>query len=361
MNTLNERSVIESLRPIQDPDLHRSIVDLGFVKNLIIENGHVKFDLELTTPACPMKSHFKEVCVDAVSALDGVKSVEVNMTAQTRGSHTSERQVLNSVKNIIAIASGKGGVAKSTTAVNLAVALQQTGASVGILDADIYGPSIPTMIRIETPALPTPDKRLFPAEGAGLKLISMGLFVDANQAAVLRGPMVSQYVSQFLNAVEWGDLDYLIIDYPPGTGDIQLTLSQQAPITGALIVTTPQKIALADVKRAIAMFKTTKVPIIGVCETMSYFLTDDKKHYIFGQGGGHSIAAENDVPFHGEIPIDPLVTESGDSGIPILISHPESPVSKAYRSVAGSMAAQLSIINMQREEVQETFSLNWES
>jgi len=335
-------------------------VDLGFIKNLIINNGTVQFDIELTTPACPVKEHFKQMATDAVSALEGVNEVQVNLTSQTRGSHTEQRQILQSVKNIIAVASGKGGVAKSTTAVNLAVALRQSGAKVGILDADIYGPSIPTMIRIEKQAEPTPDQKLLPAEGAGLKLISMGLFVDADQAAVLRGPMVSKYVSQFLGAVEWGELDYLIVDYPPGTGDVQLTLSQQAPITGALIVTTPQKIALADVKRAIAMFKTTKIPVLGVCETMSYFLADEKKHYIFGQGGGTSIAAENDVPFHGEIPIDPMVTESGDTGVPIVVSKPDSPVASAYRKVAGSVASQLSIVNMLETQSQKSFSLQWE-
>ena len=335
-------------------------MDLGFIKKLKIDDGVVQFDIELTTPACPVKEQFKQMAISAVTALDGVKEVKVNITSQTRGGHKEKREVLQSVKNIIAVASGKGGVAKSTTAVNIAVALQQSGATVGILDADIYGPSIPTMIRIEKQAEPTPDQKLMPAEGAGMKLISMGLFVDADQAAVLRGPMVSKYVSQFLGAVEWGELDYLIIDYPPGTGDVQLTLSQQAPITGALIVTTPQQIALADVKRAIAMFKTTKVPILGVCETMSYFLTEGKKHYIFGQGGGSAIAAENNVPFHGEIPIDPKVTESGDSGVPIMISSPDSEVATAYRKVAGSVAAQLSIINMKENQSQKSFSLIWE-
>lgn len=353
--------ILDALTPIQDPDLHRSIVDLGFIKNIKIDGGEITFDLELTTPACPVKDVLKQACIDAVSALEDVSSVKVNMTARTRGAQLANREILKSVKNIIAVASGKGGVGKSTTATNLAIALNQSGARVGILDADIYGPSIPTMIRIEEPVQATSDQKLIPAKGAGIEIVSMGLFVKSDQAAALRGPMVSKYISHFLGAVEWGDLDYLIIDYPPGTGDVQLTLSQQAPITGALIVTTPQDIALVDVNRAIAMFELTKVPVLGICETMSYFVCDEcgKKHYLFKSGGGKAIAEKNGVPFLGGIPIDPQVTISGDEGSPIVLQYPDSPIANIYREIAGKLAAQLSIINVERGKYLETFTLDW--
>lgn len=362
-SAISEASILEALKPIQDPDLNRSIVDLGFIKNIKIDGGKVGFDLELTTPACPVKDQLRDACIVAVLAMGGVEDVAVNMTARTRGGSMAGRQVLTTVKNIVAVASGKGGVAKSTTAVNLAIALHQSGAAVGILDADIYGPSIPTMLTIDKPPAPQPDNMIEPAEAMGLKVISMAFFMAKGSAAILRGPMVSGYVSQFLGKVLWGDLDYLLIDYPPGTGDIQLTLSQQAPITGAVIVTTPQGIALADVRRAIQMFETTNVPVLGVCETMSYLICDqcEKKHRIFGEGGGEAIAAEVKVPFLGAIPIDPRVTEGGDTGAPILIAYPDSPAAQAYQELAGAVASRLSIINVGRGEAQESFSLDWKS
>ena len=358
---MNEQQILEALKPIQDPDLHRSIVDLGFIKNINISDGSVNFDLELTTPACPVKDQLKQACVDAVSALEGVNSVDVKLTAHTRGVSATNKEILKDVKNIIAVAAGKGGVGKSTTAVNLAVALQQTGASVGILDADIYGPSIPTMVHIEKEAQATGEQKLVPAEGLGMKIISMGLFVNSDQAAILRGPMVAKYISQFLGAVEWGELDYLIVDYPPGTGEVQLTMSQQAPITGALVVTTPQKIALIDVNRAIAMFNKTNVPVLGVVETMSYFQCthSDEKHYIFGKGGGESMAQNNDIPFFGGIPIDPLVVEGGDNGAPIVLSHPDSPVAEAFRNISGAVAASLATMHMTQEDSVKSFDVAW--
>ena len=270
-------------------------------------------------------------------------------------------QNLKQIKNIVAVASGKGGVAKSTTAVNIAMALNLAGYKVGLLDADIYGPSVPTMVRIDTMPNSTEDNRLIPAVSHGMKLISMGYFMQQGQAAIMRGPMVSGAVSQFLNQVEWGNLDFLIIDYPPGTGDIQLTLSQQAPITGALIVTTPQDISLADVERGIEMFEKTGVQVLGVCETMSYFICDEcgKKHFIFGKGGGSHISRATGVPFLGEIPIDPKVAESGDSGYPIVISYPDSIVAQAYTKVAEASAAQLKYLQEVRGDYLETFNLEW--
>ena len=360
---ITEKQVLDALRPIQDPDLRRSIVDLGFIKHIHIEGGQVRFDLELTTPACPVKDHLKSAAEKAVLALAGVSDVQVKLTAQTRGGGGMRggRKVLEGVKNVIAVASGKGGVAKSTTAANLAISLYETGATVGVLDADIYGPSMPTMLRIDTAPAAKSDNLLSPATALGLKVISMGFFVGPDQAAILRGPMVSGYVSQFLANVDWGELDYLIIDYPPGTGDIQLTLSQQAPISGAVIVTTPQDISLADVRKAISMFETTKVPVLGVVETMSGFVCDGcgKRHDIFSNGGGERIASHVGVPFLGGVPIDPRVVKSGDEGVPIVKSFPDSPAAAAYRDIAGKVAAQLSVLNMERGSYLETFSLKW--
>ncbi len=361
--SVTEKQVLDALQPVQDPDLHKSIVDLGFVKSVKIKKKKVSFDLELTTPACPMKGHFKKDCEAALKALPGVEEVEVNFTARTRGRKAEGESALAGVKNILAIASGKGGVAKSTTTANLALALKESGASVGVLDADIYGPSMPTMLPMDKPPQSTPDEKLIPAEALGIKIISMGFFMPPGQAAIMRGPMVSGYVMQFLSRVEWGELDYLLIDYPPGTGDIQLTLSQQAPITGALIATTPQEISLVDVRKAIAMFERTKVAPIGVVETMSYFVCDGcgKRHDIFRSGGGRRIAETTGIPLLAEIPIDPRVAAGGDDGVPIVKSHPDAPAAKAYRKLAEGVASRLSVLNMQRGDYLDTFVLDWKS
>ncbi|MBW2733121.1 MAG: Mrp/NBP35 family ATP-binding protein [Deltaproteobacteria bacterium] len=361
---LSKKQILDALRPIQDPDLGRSIVDLDFIKRIEINKGEVSFDLVLTTPACPVREIFKRSCEDAVSKLAGVTQVNVTLKAETRGAPLAGRQVLESVKNVIAVASGKGGVAKSTTAVNLAVCLQQSGASVGLLDADIYGPSVPTMVAIDEEPATTADGKIIPASGLGLRLISMGFFLPPGKAAILRGPMVSGYITQFLSNVEWGELDYLIIDYPPGTGDVQLTLSQQAAVTAAILCTTPQKIALVDVQKAVSMFDTTKVPVLGVVETMSYFLCDqcEKEHHIFGSGGGQRIADSVGVPLLGRIPIDPRVVTGGDTGSPIVKEEPSSPAAKAYAEVTGAMAAQLSVLNLGDDAgALANFSLDWEA
>ena len=361
--SVTEQQVLDALRPVQDPELRRGIVDLGFVKNIAIEGRRVRFDLELTTPACPLKGQFQKDCEAAVTALPGIEAVDINFTARTRGRPAGGESALAGVKNILAVASGKGGVAKSTTAVNVALALRESGASVGILDADIYGPSMPTMLPIETPPQAREDNTLVPAVALGIKVISMGYFMPPGQAAIMRGPMVSGYVMQFLSRVEWGELDYLVIDYPPGTGDIQLTLSQQAPITGALIATTPQEISLVDVRKAMAMFERTKVPPIGVVETMSYFVCDscNKRHDIFRSGGGKRIAEATGIPLLGEIPIDPRVAEGGDGGVPIVKSHPEAPAAVAYRELASAVASRLSVMHMQRGEYLESFVLDWKA
>jgi ATP-binding protein involved in chromosome partitioning len=360
--SITESAVLDALRPIQDPDLNRSIVDLDFIKNIKIKKDKVSFDLVLTTPACPVKDILKAKCEEAVKGL-GVKKVTVELKAETRGAPMAGRQVLEHVRNVIAVASGKGGVAKSTTSVNLAVALAQAGAKVGLLDADIYGPSIPTMVDIDHEPAGGADNMLIPAEGLGLKLISMGFFLPPGKAAILRGPMVSGYVTQFLSNVKWGELDYLIIDYPPGTGDIQLTLSQQAAVTAAIICTTPQDIALADVEKAIAMFDATKVPVLGVVETMSYFVCDgcDKRHEIFGAGGGRRVAEATNVPLLGQVPIDPRVVVGGDSGRPVILEHPDSPAARAYRDISGQVASQLSMINVGGNDAQDSFALEWQA
>lgn len=360
---LTEQTVLEALRPIQDPDLRRSIVDLGFVQRVTLADGRVAFDLVLTTPACPVREQLQAACERAIRALPGVTEVVVALKAETRGAPLAGRKVLETVRNIVAIASGKGGVAKSTTAVNVAVALAQSGARVGILDADIYGPSVPMMLAAEEEPTMSAEGVIQPALALGLKVISIGFFIPPGRAAILRGPMASGYVTQFLGNVAWGELDYLIVDYPPGTGDIQLTLSQQAAVTAAVVCTTPQDISLIDVRKAIAMFETTKVPRLGVVETMSHFVCDGcgKQHALLGAGGGERIAAETGLPLLGQIPIDPRVVSGGDRGRPIVVEHPEAPAAEAYRRVAGAIAARLSTLHLEQPQALENFALAWDA
>jgi ATP-binding protein involved in chromosome partitioning len=357
-----ESKVLDALRAVQDPDLHRDIVSLGFVKNLRVEDGNVAFDVELTTPACPVKDHLKTQCEDVVGALAGVSSVAVNMTARVAGAARRESPLLAGVRNIIAVASGKGGVGKSTTAVHLAVALGQSGASVGLMDADIYGPSIPIMLATKERPRVSPEKKLVPPTSYGLKIMSMGFLSQGSEAVIWRGPMVSNMISQFLGAVDWGELDYLVIDLPPGTGDAQLTLTQQAPITGAVIVTTPQAVSLIDARKGLRMFQQVNVPVLGIVENMSYFVCPGcgERAEIFGTGGGRKVAEEFGVPLLGQIPIDPAVVKGGDSGKPMLIEHPSSPVSEAAREFAGNVAARLSVLGVREEGAPEPFEINWE-
>lgn len=364
-NSVTEDQVKQALKVVIDPDLHRDIVSLGFVKDIKIKAKSVFVQVELTTPACPVKDLLREQCEKAISDLPGVEKVTVEMTAQTRRSTTIPdlvKDALGQVKHIIAVASGKGGVGKSTSSVNLAFALQQKGSKVGILDADIYGPSLMQMTKVSKPEQ-TQGQMVVPPTFGGVKIISVAMFTEAGQAQMLRGPMVAQIIRQFLTQIAWGELDYLIIDYPPGTGDIQLTLSQIAPITGAVAVTTPQEVALIDVRKAISMFDTLKVPVLGVVETMSYFVCDncDKKHYIFRQGGGRRVAEEHGLPLLGEIPIDPTVSSLSDDGKPIVISAADSQVAKAYDEVAGQVAAQQSIVAAQSEGALTHFKLEWKA
>ncbi|HEV8081900.1 MAG TPA: Mrp/NBP35 family ATP-binding protein [Chitinophagaceae bacterium] len=326
---MTEKDILKALGNVQEPDLGKDLVTLNMVQNIQIEGNKVSFTVVLTTPACPMKDLIKNACINAVHLLVNKEaSVTVNFTSNTT-SLRKDDNVLSGVKNIIAVVSGKGGVGKSTVAANLALAIAEGGAKVGLMDADIYGPSVHIMfgVRGERPAMKDVEGKgkIVPLERYGIKLMSIGLLVDEKQAVVWRGPMVSSAIRQFVTDVDWGDLDYLIIDMPPGTGDIHLTIVQTVPVTGVIVVTTPQLVALADAKKGIAMFNQAqlKVPVIGLVENMSYFTPKelpDNKYFIFGKEGGKNLADEYDIPFLGEIPLVQSIREGGDIGIPVMMS-----------------------------------------
>jgi ATP-binding protein involved in chromosome partitioning len=347
---LDAATILNALRPIVDPDFGKSIVDLGFIKDLKIDGGGVSFAIELTTPACPIKAEFEKAARERVLALDGVDDVQVSMTSQTRGrttaAQTQAADVLPGVKNVVAVASGKGGVGKSTTALNLALALGVAGARVGLMDADVYGPSIPLLTGVQ--GRPQADgERIQPLEKYGLKLMSMGFFVTEDSPVIWRGPMVHGLIGQFLKDVDWGELDYLIVDMPPGTGDAALTLTQQAPLSGAVIVTTANDLSLIDARKGLTMFQKVQVPVLGIIENMSYFTPPDlpdRKYYIFGEGGGRRTAGELGVDFLGEVPIDPRIVEGGDAGKPIVLEAPDSLAAGVFQELAGSVARKLVVL-----------------
>jgi ATP-binding protein involved in chromosome partitioning len=350
---VTQDEILKTLKTVKDPDLQRDIVSLGFVKNLEIRDGSVRLDLELTTPACPVKDQLKAECETKVRALAGVSKVEVNLKAQVRGRPAFERaQVLPGVRNIIAIASGKGGVGKSTVCANLAAAFAKTGALVGLLDCDIYGPSIPLMFGLagRQPKV-TQDQKIIPLEAHGVRLMSIGFIATENSPLIWRGPMVHQMIQQFLTRVAWGELDYLMLDLPPGTGDAQLTLTQSASLSGAVIVTTPQEVSLIDARKGLQMFQKVNVPVLGLVENMSYFSCPDcgKVADIFRRGGGRRMSEELKVPLLGEIPIDPEIAETGDRGVPLVAAKPDSNIAKVYQVIAGAVAAQMSILHVKRE------------
>ncbi len=348
---VNQETVQDALRVVIDPDLGRDIVSLGFIKNLKVHENRVAFTLQLTTPACPVKDQLKQQAEDAVKALPGVEAVEVSMTAEVRPNPgATGKAMIPGVKNIIPIASGKGGVGKSTVSANLAVALQREGASVGLLDADVYGPSIPTIMGTTELPKPGPGK-IQPVLAHGVPVISSGFFIQPGQAVVWRGPMLSKMVEQLIGGVDWGELDYLIIDLPPGTGDVQLTLCQKIPLTGAVIVTTPQPVAVNVAEKAVVMFNQLKTPVLGVVENMSYWESPKtgEREYIFGSGGADELSKKWDFPVLGKIPLATSVRETSDSGRPIVIEEPESPAAIAFVEMAKALAARVSIRNLQEE------------
>ncbi|NLV32658.1 MAG: Mrp/NBP35 family ATP-binding protein [Acidobacteria bacterium] len=343
-----EQDILDALRKVEDPDLHKDIVTLNFIKNLEIEAGTVSFTIELTTPACPVKKEMEQWAREAVLAVPGVSDVRITMSAAvTRGTAGEGKQSVPGVRNIVAVGSGKGGVGKSTVTVNIAVALAQTGAAVGILDADIYGPNVPLMMGIDGRPRAVGD-RIQTLSNYGVRVMSMGFLTDRDdQPLIWRGPMLHGVIQQFIRQVDWGGLDYLLVDLPPGTGDVQLSLTQTVPLMGAVIVSTPQDVALQDARKAIAMFRQVNVEILGIVENMSYFQCPKcgERTPIFSHGGGSATASRYGVPFLGEVPLDVSLREGGDAGRPVTALAPDSAVGEAFRRIAEHVAAQVSIAN----------------
>lgn len=359
MAIITEEIVLDSLKQIIDPDLRKDIVTLGFIRDLTIDGGDVSFTIMLTTPACPVKEEMENQALELISALDGVENVSVTMDAEVpQGRGVANNVAIPGVKNIIAVSSGKGGVGKSTVAVNLAVALAADGAKVGIMDADVYGPNVPLMLGTGYDQPDVENGQLRPIEAHGIKMISMAVLVPPDKPMILRGPMLHGVIRQFLTDVNWGELDYLVVDMPPGTGDVQLSLAQLVPVQGAVLVTTPQEVSLSDVRRAVKMFETVNVPVLGVIENMSYFIAPDtgNRYNIFGEGGGRKLADEYGLNFLGEVPMGMEVREGGDKGIPVVVSAPESIQAAAFRKIAEEVARQISIEAMKPDLVITTRS-----
>jgi ATP-binding protein involved in chromosome partitioning len=346
---VTEATVLDALKVVKDPDLHQDIVALGFVKNLRItgdEGNRVSFTIELTTPACPVKDQMRDQASAAVSALPGVTAVDVQMTASVRAVASPEagRAPVEGVKNIIAVGAGKGGVGKTTVAVNLAIALARCGSRVGMIDGDIYGPNVPIMLGIHQ-QLTTDGQKIIPAEKHGIQVISMGFMTSEDSAVIWRGPMLHGAIQQFFREVRWNNLDYLIVDMPPGTGDVALSLSQTVPVAGSIVVSTPQQVALADSRRAIRMYQKLNIPTLGIIENMSHFVCPDCGHEadIFGRGGGQKMAEDMKVAFLGRIPIYQPIREGSDNGMPLVLSEPDSPAARAFIAAAERVAAEVSI------------------
>jgi len=354
--------VLNKLTTVIDPDLKKDIVSMGMIKDLELNSGNLKFTLELTTPACPFNEEIEQDVRKAIDELDGIDNFDMKVTAKVmEGRDLAADEVLSTVKNIIAVASGKGGVGKSTVSLNLALALSKTGAKVGVLDADIYGPSIPLMLGMKNAAMQVAKNAggvdlLQPVETYGIKVISFGFFAQQDhQAAIYRGPIISGILKQFLTQADWSNLDYLIVDLPPGTGDIPLTLAQTIPITGILVVTTPQEVASNVASKAIGMFDKLNVSMLGVVENMSHFECSkcSERHYIFGKGGAQKISERHNIPFLGEIPLNSGIMEGSDSGKPVMITQPDSPSAEAFTVAAKNIAAQCSIQHYKMKEEAE--------
>jgi len=354
MSQLSESAILDALRAVKDPDLHKDIVTLGFVKHVRIDGGNISFTIELTTPACPVKDLMRDQSAAAVRALPGVTAVDVTMTAQVRSVNSPGpgRTPVEGVKNIIAVGAGKGGVGKTTVAVNLAVALAKRGSRVALIDADMYGPNVPIMLGLNA-RLETDGKKIVPAQRYGIQTISMGFLTDDDSPVIWRGPMLHGAMQQFFRDARWDDVDYLIVDMPPGTGDIALSLSQTVPVAGAVVVTTPQTVSLADTRRAVHMYRKLNIPALGLIENMSHFSCPSCGHEsdVFGKGGGEKLAAELSMPFLGRIPLYEPIRVGGDSGVPIVLGDESSAAAQALVTAAERVAQQVSISAFSRRAI----------
>jgi ATP-binding protein involved in chromosome partitioning len=346
MGVLTEAAVLDALRQVHDPDLHKDIVSLGFVKNLAIDEGRVAFTIELTTPACPVKDLMREQARTAVAAIAGVAAVAIEMTAAVRPVSRADggRAPVEGVKNVIAVGAGKGGVGKTTVAVNIAAALAARGSRVAIVDGDMYGPNVPIMLGLKT-RLETDGQKIVPAERYGLQVISMGFLTDDDAPVIWRGPMLHGAIQQFFRDVRWRDIDYLIVDLPPGTGDVALSLSQSVPVAGAVLVTTPQTVAVADTRRAVQMYRKLNIPVLGLIENMSHFVCPGcgRESDPFGRGGGEALATEMGIPFLGHVPLHEPIRVAGDAGVPLVVGDSASPAARALIAAAERVAQQVSI------------------
>lgn len=365
---LNEQQILKALSVVQDPDLHKSIVELGFVKNIkVSDKNEVTLDLVLTTPACPVRDRFKDQCEQILRDI-GAVSAAVRLTAANgrvasgASAPATDNELLKGVRRIIGVASGKGGVGKSTVTANLAMALSLSGARVGVLDADIYGPSMNLMFGVDAAPDVHEDRTISPVTvKGGIEVVSMAMFADSDKATIWRGPMASQMIQNFVHRVRWGDLDYLLVDFPPGTGDIQLTLTQNCPMTAAVVVTTPQEVALADCRKGLAMFDSVGVPSVGIVENMSYFICDGcgKHHNIFRTGGGERIAKAFGVPLLGKVPLEPSVADCGDLGTPAVLRYPNSESAKVFAEVAEKVVRAVATLESESADVMHNFNLRW--
>lgn len=350
--SVTKELILQALRKVHDPDLHKDLVSLNMIRDLELQGDRVSFTIMLTTPACPMKNKMQREAFEAVSGLPGVRSVDIKMDASVPTDGRARGLMPIPVRNAIAVASGKGGVGKSTVAVNIAVALAKSGARVGLLDADIYGPNVPTMMGLTNHHPAVANEKMVPPAAFGVKVMSIGFLVKPEQPLIWRGPMLHSAIRQFISDVDWGELDYMVIDLPPGTGDAPLSVAQTLPLSGGVIVTLPQQVSLDDARRGLEMFRQLDVPIFGVVENMSYLeMPDGSRVDVFGTGGGERLAQESGVPFIGSIPMDPAVRKGGDGGVPVVISQPDSAVARALTAVGENVAARVSVAALQRSNV----------